>query len=92
METKTKVLEVISFCKQHNFYAELVGKWVWVSFDEKPDKATLKTLKDMGFKWSRRRGKWANNCGHPTKSAYQSDPWETYHHRTVSGTDERRLS
>ena len=84
-KTTTRVPEVISFCKEHDFNAELVGKWVWITFDEKPDSYLRKTLKDFGFRWSKRRGKWAHNCGHPTKSAYQSSPWDKYHRHVISG-------
>ncbi|AQT70094.1 hypothetical protein STSP2_03296 [Anaerohalosphaera lusitana] len=87
MKTQEKtpgVLEVIDFCRQHGFEAELVGKWVWVRFDKRPDQATRRALKDIGFRWSKRRGRWAHNCGHPTKSARESDPWQKYHTRIVS--------
>ena len=36
-EIKAKIAELIEFCKKNNFIAELVGCWVWVSFDAKPD-------------------------------------------------------
>ena len=79
------VFEVIDFCKELDLEADLVGQWIWISFDDKPDRELRRTLKDFGFRWSKRRGKWAHNCGHPTKSAYQSDPWEKYDHRMVTG-------
>ena len=88
MKTETQnpnVLEVVNFCRSLNLDAELVGEWVWVTFEEKPSKEMLKSLKDFGFKWSKRRGKWAHNCGKPTKSAHVSNPFEKYGHRTVSG-------
>ena len=85
MNEKKHVLEVVGWCQELNLSAELVGQWVWVTFDQKPEQDLLKKLKQMGFKWSKRRGKWANNCGHPAKSAHQSNPWETYSHRFVSG-------
>lgn len=77
--------EVVEFCKALNLDAELVGDWVWVTFDKKPSKEMIKGLKDFGFRWSKRRGKWAHNCGKPTKSAYVSNPWQKYSHRFVSG-------
>jgi hypothetical protein len=75
--------EVIAFCKQLNVTAELVGRWIWVSFPEAPDEATRKALKEYGFRWSARRGKWAHNCGVPTKSAHQTDPWQKYGSKVV---------
>ena len=82
---KPNVSEVVTFCRNLNLDAELVGEWVWVSFEEKPSKEMIQGLKDFGFKWSKRRGKWAHNCGKPTKSAHQSNPWEKYGHKAVSG-------
>lgn len=79
------VLQVVEYCRSLGLDAELVGEWVWVTFEEKPSKEMLKTLKNFGFKWSQRRGKWAHNCGKPTKSAHVSNPWDKYNHRTVSG-------
>lgn len=81
-QKKSGLLEVISFCKELNLDAERVGQWVWVTFAQKPCKATRKALKDMGFRWSKRRGKWAHNCGRPTKSS-NGDPWEKYEHYKV---------
>lgn len=80
------VAEVVAFCKQFNLTAEQVGRWVWVTFAEKPDEAMRQALRDFGFRWSYRRKKWAHNCGHPTRSAKQSDPWQKYGHKFVSKT------
>ena len=79
------VLQVVEFCRSLGLDAELVGEWVWVTFAEKPDAEIRKSLKDFGFKWSKRRGKWAHNCGKPTKPARVGNPWDKYNHRTVSG-------
>ena len=77
------VIEVVDFCREHNLHAELVGKWVWVEFDYKPDRQMRDRLKAFGFIWSARRGKWAHNCGHPTQSAHQSNPWDKYTVRPI---------
>lgn len=83
-EVKAKVAQMIEFCKVRGFNAELVGCWIWVSFETKPDEAARKVLKDAGFRWSKRRGKWAHNCGVKTKSS-QGNPWDKYDHKVVSG-------
>jgi hypothetical protein len=84
-ENKTPgIMEVANFCKELNLKAELVGRWIWVSFSEKPDTAVRKALKDFGFRWSGRRGKWAHNCGTPSKSAMQSNPWDKYDHSVIN--------
>ena len=77
------VNEVTAFCRKHNLQAEVVGVWVWVSFDEKPDEAMRKTLKDFGFRWSARRRKWAHNCGTPSRAG-KGNPWEKYSVHPVS--------
>jgi len=90
METNTqqapKTLDqVIEYCRFQRLNAEQVGSWVWVSFDAKPADETREQLKEYGFKYSPRRKKWAHNCGHPTKSARNSNPWDKYEHAIVSG-------
>ena len=93
METETKTLEqVVEYCKFQRFDAERVGSWIWVSFDEKPDEATIANLKEYGFRYSPRRKKWAHNCGTPTKSAHQSNPWEKYQHFSVSEYHARKAT
>ena len=82
-ETKAKVAEVIAFCQRNGLNAEQVGVWIWVSFDENPGDATRRLLKSAGFRWSRRRSKWAHNVGVETKSS-KGNPWDKYDHRFVS--------
>ncbi len=82
--TVPSVSEVVAFCKKLNLTAEQVGRWVWVTFAEKPDEAMRQALRDFGFRWSYRRKKWAHNCGHPTRSARKTNPWEKYDHKFVS--------
>ena len=84
--TEPKTLEqVVEYCRFQRLNAEQVGSWVWVSFDEKPDDETRDRLKEYGFKYSPRRQKWAHNCGHPTRSAVNVNPWDKYDHAVISG-------
>ena len=86
METETKTLEqVVEYCKFQRLNAERVGSWVWVSFDEAPGDEIRQAMKELGFRWSPRRKKWAHNCGTPSKSARVANPWEKYSHQPVSG-------
>jgi len=66
--------EVVDFCKQMRLEAEVVGRWVWVSFAQKPSREIIQQLKDFGFHWSPRREKWAHNCGVPSQPG-TGDPW-----------------
>jgi len=77
------VSEAVAFCRSHNLTAEVVGVWVWVSFDAKPDESMRKTLKDFGFRWSARRRKWAHNCGTPSRAG-KGNPWEKYNVQPIS--------
>jgi len=84
-ENKSKsksIIEVLEYCKAESLPARLVGRWVWIKFDVKPSAEIRASLKAMGFRWSRRRGQWANNCGRPTKPARGYKPWDKY--QTIS--------
>jgi hypothetical protein len=43
------IIEVLEFCKAQNLPARVVGKWVWVKFDSKPNAEIRQSLKDFGF-------------------------------------------
>jgi len=77
------IVEVLEFCKAHNLPARVVGRWVWIEFESKPSDSIRQSLKDFGFRWSRRRGQWSHNCGHPTKPARDYRPWDKYNTYTI---------
>jgi hypothetical protein len=60
------IIEVCEFCRENHLEADVVGRWVWVKFAEKPSSEIRTLLKEFGFRWSKRRGEWAHNCGHKT--------------------------
>ncbi|MCK5581804.1 MAG: hypothetical protein KAJ18_11095 [Candidatus Omnitrophica bacterium] len=82
---KQTIIEVLSFCQNHDFPARVVGKWVWIEFDSKPNTETRQALKDFGFRWSRRRGQWSHSCGHSSRPAHNYRPWDKY--QTTSMAD-----
>ena len=43
--------------------AEVVGKWVWVTFTEQPAAEIRQTLAQLGFHWNRERQAWQHPCG-----------------------------
>ena len=71
--------EVADFCRQMGLPAEVIGRWIWCSFSQKPDPETLKAMKDFGFRWSHRRQAWSHNCGHPSRPG-NGNPREKYPH------------
>ncbi len=82
MENKHSILEVLEFCSVQNLPARVVGRWVWIRFDSKPSAEVRQSLKDFGFRWSRRREQWAHNCGFASRPARSYRPWDRY--RTMS--------
>ena len=71
--------QVVEFCKVNRLQSYIVGRWVWLeAFDAPPPPELRAMLKDAGFKWIRKRGRWAHNCGHPTKSNPKITPWRKY--------------
>ena len=59
--------EVVEWCAENDLPADLVGRWVWLKFPEKPDKAVRTAIKAAGFKWCKNRGEWAHSCGIPSR-------------------------
>lgn len=84
-EKSKSIIEVLEFCKAQDLPARVVGRWVWIKFESKPSADVRQSLKNFGFRWSRRRGQWSHNCGRPTKPALSYRPWDKY--QTVSLDD-----
>ena len=72
----TELPDVIEFCKRHGFPADVVGRWVWIRFDEKPDARTRDLLKGAGFRWVKIRGQWAHNCGYHSRRGKGNPRWK----------------
>ena len=78
VKSEHSIIEVLEFCQAEKLPARVVGKWVWIQFESKPSAEIRAGLKSMGFRWSRRRSQWANNCGLPTRPARGYKPWDKY--------------
>jgi hypothetical protein len=59
-------LAVAQWCAAAGIPADVVGRWVWVRFDERPSDATRAALCATGFRWVQTRGEWAHDCGFPS--------------------------
>ena len=57
--------------------AEVVGKWIWVQFNEQPAAEIRQQLAQLGFHWNRERQAWQHPCGQFSLSSAQ-DPHEKY--------------
>ena len=61
---KLKAVEVLKrLPKEALNNSSVVGRWVWLYFEEKPIQAILDEIKALGFKWNRDRGVWQHPCG-----------------------------
>jgi len=58
--------------------AQVVGKWVWVEFREKPAQETTTTLSQFGFSWNKKRHSWQHPCGDTRCIAATYDPRRRY--------------
>jgi hypothetical protein len=80
------LIDVIVFCKANELPAEVVGRWVWLQFAEKPSEETRNLLKAAGFRWVHKRGMWAHNCGHFSRHGH-GDPRAKYGSVPVSALE-----
>ena len=56
---------------------EVVGKWVWVQFEDKQPREITATLSQLGFHWNNKRQVWQHPCGTITESSLY-DPRRKY--------------
>ena len=76
MNTEEVVKEILRRPEIKNNF-EVVGSWVWCSFEEKPSIEILNFLRSLGFRWNRKRRVWQNACGVRSRST-EGDPKAHY--------------
>ena len=59
-------------------FAEVVGQWVWVQFQEIPAAEIRQQLAQLGFHWNRTRQTWQHPCGWYRDEAALVDPRQKY--------------
>jgi hypothetical protein len=57
--------------------AEVVGKWIWITFPEPPIERVRAELSQLGFHWNNTRKCWQHPCGE-TLPRGQQEPREKY--------------
>jgi hypothetical protein len=73
-----KVLQMLQTAAPDAFrLAEVVGRWVWVTFSEQPAAEIRQQLAQLGFHWNRERQAWQHPCGQFRLSS-AGDPRERY--------------
>jgi hypothetical protein len=58
--------------------AEVVGKWVWVQFEQKQPHQVTRVLSQLGFHWNKTRQTWQHPCGVECDKASPVDPRRKY--------------
>jgi hypothetical protein len=73
-----KVLEKLERWMPEQFkLAEVVGKWIWITFPEPPIERVRAELSQLGFHWNNTRKCWQHPCGE-TLPRGQQEPREKY--------------
>jgi hypothetical protein len=58
--------------------AEIVGKWVWIQFDQKQPVTVTSVLSELGFHWNSKRQSWQHPCGLFRDRSVTFDPRKKY--------------
>jgi hypothetical protein len=58
--------------------AEVVGKWVWITFPDQPAEQVRGQLSQFGFHWNNARKCWQHPCGQFKTEGSTQDPREKY--------------
>jgi len=58
--------------------AEVVGRWVWIQFEQPPAVQTRQQLAQLGFHWNNIRQAWQHPCGLYRHDAAAYDPRTVY--------------
>jgi hypothetical protein len=58
--------------------AEVVGKWIWITFPEQPVETLRADLSQLGFHWNNTRKCWQHPCGQFKTEGSNQDPRQKY--------------
>ena len=60
--------------------AQVVGKWVWIQFDDRQPPEITAALSQFGFHWNRKRQTWQHPCGQFRTGSHRDprDKYQTY--------------
>ncbi len=77
-----KVLDLLRrwMPEQYNL-AEVIGKWIWITFPEAPAEQVRGQLSQFGFHWNNARKCWQHPCGQ-----FQTEPSSGQDPRVKYGT------
>jgi len=58
--------------------AEVIGKWVWIQFEQKQPSEVTRVLAELGFHWNSIRQAWQHPCGTSRDATSPTDPRSKY--------------
>lgn len=58
--------------------AEVVGRWVWIRFEDKQPPLITRYLAELGFHWNSHRQSWQHPCGTLAEERADYDPRKRY--------------
>ena len=58
--------------------AEVIGKWIWIHFENTPTAEIRQQLAQLGFHWNRERQAWQHPCGQFSSTGSTEDPRGKY--------------
>ena len=77
---KTEALLALLRQETPKFYelAEVVGKWIWIQFNEKQPGEVTRILAELGFHWNNTRQTWQHPGGTIVDEPADYDPRKRY--------------
>jgi hypothetical protein len=72
--------------------AEVVGKWIWITFPEPPPEQVRGQLSQFGFHWNNTRKCWQHPCGALATEGSAADPREKYGSRFAADSNPFRYN
>ena len=74
-----QVLDLLRQWLPEQFHlAEVVGKWIWITFPEPPAEKIRGQLSQFGFHWNNHRKCWQHPCGQFATEGSGTDPRAKY--------------
>ena len=74
-----RILDLLRRCMPAQYdLAEVVGKWIWITFPEQPAEQVRGQLSQLGFHWNNYRKCWQHPCGQFATEGSHEDPRQKY--------------
>jgi hypothetical protein len=74
-----RVLELLRRWQPKQYaLAEVVGQWIWITFNQQPAEKVRADLSQLGFHWNNSRKCWQHPCGQFQTEGSDADPRQKY--------------